>query len=102
VPWDGEFQPYQTTGEGGSLTPTGSGGQPWPPAALDNVADASQLPVYSPTGPLPTLIAEGAPAALATFTPEMGGQGMMVPIAGCDYPDQYDANDVAIPTGCTL
>ncbi|KAJ2922815.1 hypothetical protein H1R20_g14280, partial [Candolleomyces eurysporus] len=102
--WDGTFQPYMTGGAGAGLA-TGAGGYPWPPTTINGVgAAAIELPAYTATGTIATLPAP-------TFTGSSGqsissGNGWFnpddtalapTPVAGCTYPDAWNAEDAANP-----
>jgi glucan 1,3-beta-glucosidase len=88
---------------------------PWPPAAIGSIANAATLPTYTATGPVPTLpvsVADGvqvtgtASVPQPTATVSLGNgwanpadTGLMhVPIPGCAYPNQWDANNAAAVT----
>lgn len=68
------------------------------------------LPTYTATGPVPTLPTQTYSASTAGPTVD-GGNGWadkvdtalgMVPVAGCVYPNAWDATAVAVPTAlCT-
>ncbi|KAL1727248.1 glycoside hydrolase family 5 protein [Schizophyllum commune] len=111
-PFDGEYAPWATGGAGaGELAAT----YPWPPATINAVdgaqAPATALPTYTATGSVPTL------PVTATFSDarSIGGDGAgsgwyatqdsapaVTPVAGCEYPDSWDALDVPLPaTTCT-
>ncbi len=79
----------------------------WPPAAIGLFNDTSTLPLYPATGPIPTLPVPSQPVATPapTHTADFGtgwmnsaDNGLMhVPIAGCAYPDPWNASNAAIP-----
>ncbi|KAF8641449.1 hypothetical protein AX16_009962 [Volvariella volvacea WC 439] len=107
--FDGEFQPWQTGGVGaGTIAAASTAAFPWPPPSIANAGPATLLPSYTPTGVVQTL----PPITFAvTPTPSVDvGDGWFndadtagapTPIAGCTYPDQWDAVDAAIPPLCT-
>ena len=81
---------------------------PWPPYSLNNQPDAQILPTYTPTGPIPTLPAptfvnskgEQIDAGNGWFNPNDSPDGMYVPVAGCQYPDDWESVGVAVPPPC--
>ncbi|KAG8874497.1 hypothetical protein FRB97_005864 [Tulasnella sp. 331] len=101
-----------------SLTPQMTGGpgsgdfaasvrkaNPWPPTTIaPSGYSATQLPSYTQTGtPIPTL---SMPSVSATVTDNgwfdpSDTTPMYTPIAGCTYPDAWDATDVPLPAACT-
>lgn len=103
--FSGEFQPWQTGGAGaGQVASTFA----WPPATIQNApAAAAQLPTYTPTGTIATL-------PIPTYTntankPITSGNGWFnandntpapTEMAGCPYPNAWDAQAVAVPAGC--
>lgn len=106
--WDGTFQPYMTGGPGARLS-SSAGTYPWPPTNVAGVgAAAAALPSYTPTGTVATL-------PVPTFTGSSGqtisrGNGWFdaddtalapTPIAGCTYPNPWDAENAANPGACT-
>lgn len=108
--FDGNFQPWQTGGAGAGAIPAASTSQyPWPPATI-NGADApvTQLPSYTPTG---TLVSLSPPTLTVTSTKSVDfGSGwfntqdtVLAPtaIAGCKYPDSWDAIGIAVPPQCS-
>ncbi|KAH7107071.1 glycoside hydrolase [Auriculariales sp. MPI-PUGE-AT-0066] len=97
--FDGAYDTWQLTGEGATLNPATTEAYPWPPASLTGLPDGGALPTYTATGAIPTLVVTDAPAAMQTFTPDLGGVGMMVPIANCQYPDAYNAG-MTVPEAC--
>ncbi|KAF9512116.1 glycoside hydrolase family 5 protein [Hydnum rufescens UP504] len=115
-PFNGPLQSWQTGGSGaGTITPSQiSLYQAWPPASLSAsggpINDAAVLPTYTPTGSLTTL----PPPTLtmrsssATINAGNGWQdpsdtaSAYTPIAGCSYPDGWNAGAAATPTAaCT-
>ncbi|KAK0212093.1 glycoside hydrolase family 5 protein [Desarmillaria ectypa] len=105
VPFDGTYQSWMTGGAGaGTISAT----VPWPPASL-NGADAAVtlLPSYTSTGSVSTL-SPPTLTAKATRSADVGNGwydasdtgAAPTPIAGCTYPNAWDANNVAIPAVC--
>lgn len=106
--FDGQFQSWQTGGVGaGTIAASATAAFPWPPAAISNVgAPVNLLPTYTPTGSIVSL-----PPPTLTPTPtksvDVDGwfnskdtAGAPTPVAGCTYPDSWDAIDAAIPPVC--
>ena len=107
--FDGTFQPWQTGGVGaGTIAATATAADPWPPTSISNVdAPCSLLPSYTPTG---TIVSLPPPTLTASMTASVNvGSGWFdaqdtasapTPIAGCSYPNAWDAVGAAVPTGC--
>ncbi|KAF8525997.1 glycoside hydrolase family 5 protein [Hysterangium stoloniferum] len=112
-PFRGTYSAWQTGGAGaGTIAPSLSSEFPWPPASIAGVEAVSLLPTYTNTGPIETL-------PMPTFTFSAQGQVSTVsagsgwlnpqdtqpgvtPVAGCTYPDPWDATDAPLPTAaCT-
>jgi hypothetical protein len=104
--WSGQFDSWMTGGAGAGQLKTD---YPWPPATITNApAVPTALPAYTPTGSISTL-------PMPTYTDRAGkaivsGNGWYdaqdtvpapTPIAGCTYPDAWNAQNVAVPAGCT-
>lgn len=112
-PFNGTYQAYQTGGPGANgiinTADRASYGQ-WPPSSIGLVANAALLPTYTATGPVPTLSTESFPAPTLPTTIN-GGNGWFNPadnakgiitVAGCQYPNAWDATAVPVPTAtCT-
>ncbi|KAF9449262.1 glycoside hydrolase family 5 protein [Macrolepiota fuliginosa MF-IS2] len=108
--FDGAFQPWQTGGVGAGAIPAASTSQfPWPPASISGAsAPVTQLPSYTPTG---TIVSLPPPTLTATSakTVDVGGGWFNTkdtvlaptPMAGCKYPDPWNATDVPVPPQCT-
>ena len=108
------FQPWQTGGAGaGTIAPAALATvSVWPPAVINGAgADVAVLPSYTPTGVVSTLppptftgAAETAVATLGLdgWTDDSDTAGMMVEVAGCTYPDPWDALDVTAPTAACV
>ncbi|KAI0359285.1 glycoside hydrolase [Trametes cingulata] len=111
APFDGTFQAWQLGGAGaGTIAAGATADLAWPPQ-LSNVpaADMAQLPQYTPTGtiatlPPPTFSTPGVTVTAAVGNGWFNAQDTTpaaTPIAGCAYPDAWDAVGAAIPaTGC--
>jgi glucan 1,3-beta-glucosidase len=107
--FDGKFKSWQTGGAGaGTIAASATAQFPWPPASISNAgAPGSLLPVYTPTGTIVTL-----PPPTLTPSPSKSvdvGNGWFnakdtasapTSIAGCSYPDAWDAIGVAVPSAC--
>lgn len=108
--FDGNFEPWQTGGAGAGDIPAASTSQfPWPPATIAGVNVAvTQLPSYTSTAPIVSL---PPPTMTATATKSVDfGSGWLnaqdtalapTAIAGCQYPDAWDAVDAAVPPVCS-
>lgn len=100
-PFDGSYESWQTSGQGGTLTPTTTEDYSWPPPTLVDQGDAAALPVYTPTGELPKLAMPTGASGSGWFNAQ-DTRPAYVPIEGCNYPDPWNANGVAIPaSGCS-
>ena len=109
APFDGTFAPWMTGGAGaGNIAPAATQGLAWPPAEFTDVPQASMasLPQYTATGTVSTL---PPPSFSASATASVGNGWFdasdnapaVTPIAGCAYPDAWDAEDAQIPvSGC--
>ncbi|KAJ3981724.1 glycoside hydrolase family 5 protein [Lentinula detonsa] len=106
-PWNQTFQSWQTGGAGAgtiAATATAEFGI-WPPAQISGVA-ADQMafvPTYTPTGSVATL---PPPTLTATTRSVSEGNGWFdlsdttsaaTAIAGCSYPDAWDAISATVP-----
>jgi len=112
--FDGTYLPYQTGGPGAgtvSAAVVASYGA-WPPTSIGGVAQVSLLPTYTPTGPVPTLPTQTYASPTYTLPPGFDGgdgwfndqdsAGGMTTVAGCTYPNAWDAIAAAVPTAlCT-
>ncbi|KAF8514621.1 glycoside hydrolase superfamily [Gautieria morchelliformis] len=116
VPFAGTYLPWQTGGSGaGTINPSVSSQFVWPPATMAGVTPANQvalLPTYTNTAPVETL-------PMPTYTFTTGGststitsgngwldaqdtQGGVTAVAGCTYPDPWNAVSATLPTAaCT-
>jgi glucan 1,3-beta-glucosidase len=107
--FDGTYpEPWMTGGPGaGDIPPSVTADLPWPPPSLNAGTPVSLLPTYTPTGTIPTL---PPPSLTATPTTSVDvGNGWynpqdttsaMTPVAGCSYPDAWDATAVPVPPAC--
>lgn len=108
-PFDGTYQPWMTGGPGaGAIVASATILYAWPPALISGVnASAALMPSYTPTGIIPTL----PPPTLTpapTKSVDVGNgwydaqdtAGAMTPIAGCNYPNAWDAMGAALPPLC--
>ncbi|EJD51876.1 glycoside hydrolase [Auricularia subglabra TFB-10046 SS5] len=98
-PFDGQYQPWQTSGQGAVLAPSTTEDYTWPPPTLVDQANAAQLPTYTPTGELPKLPMPTGMKGTGWFN-QQDTQGAYVPVSGCTYPDPWSANGIAIPAAC--
>ncbi|TEB40085.1 glycoside hydrolase [Coprinellus micaceus] len=109
--FDGAHPATATGGVGaGTLDPVVAASHPFPPATISPSFSGTQLtllPTYTPTGSLKTL-----PVPTFTTAPSVSvGTGWnnandnelgYVPVAGCSYPDAWDAVSAALPAAtCT-
>lgn len=109
--FDGTYPATATGGAGaGTINPTQAASHTFPPATLGPSFSGTQiplLPTYTPTGSLKTL-----PAPTFTAPPSADvGNGWnnpsdkdlaYVPIAGCQYPDAWNAVNASLPSSpCT-
>lgn len=99
-PFDGAYASWQTSGVDATLTPSTTEDYSWPPPTLVDQPDAAQLPVYTPTGALPTLAMPTGASGNGWFNAQ-DTRGAYVPIQGCAYPDPWNAHGVPIPAGCS-
>ncbi|KAF5316968.1 hypothetical protein D9611_003607 [Ephemerocybe angulata] len=105
--WDETFAPAMTGGAGAGLS-NQAAQYPWPPTNIAGAGvAAAALPSYTATGPIVSLPAP-------TFTDSKGksisrGSGWFdaedtalapAPVAGCTYPDAWDAENAAVPAQC--
>ncbi len=102
--FDGNYEPWMTGGVGAGTIVAAAAGTPFPPAQLNGADDpAADLPQYTSTGtvhtlPGPSATSGGTPVSGWFYAQDTGLAPTTVP--GCDYPDAWDANDVAVPAGC--
>ncbi|KAF9022002.1 glycoside hydrolase [Hymenopellis radicata] len=95
--FDGNYQPWMTGGPGAGTITAAAAGTPYPPAELNGAnVPAAQLPQYTSTGTVTTL-----PALQRLAVVHQSDTGLApTTIPGCAYPNAWDANDAAVPTGC--
>ncbi|KAG8861682.1 hypothetical protein FRB96_002639 [Tulasnella sp. 330] len=79
---------------------------PWPPTTLAPGNSATALPTYTATGTVPTLAMPVFTSASVTVTDNgwfdsSDNAPMYTPVAGCTYPDPWDAISASIPQPCT-
>lgn len=106
------FEPWQTGGVGAGEIPAAALAtvSAWPPAVINGAGGAvAVLPSYTPTGTVSTLPPPTFTGAAATVAPTLDGwtndadtDGMMVEVAGCTYPDPWDALEVAAPAAACV
>ncbi|KAF7310457.1 Glycoside hydrolase family 5 protein [Mycena chlorophos] len=114
--WPGTFSSWQTGGAGAgtiAATAIASYGQ-WPPVTVSN-AKGTILLTYTPTATIPSLLYEmptvvptgSASASVVTMPAANMGSGWadeadtalaMAPVAGCTYPDAWNAIGLPAPT----
>ena len=101
------FAGYESWMTGGAGAGTMRTTYAWPPASINLAPAAAGLPTYTTTGAISTL-------PVPTYTDSAGkplgtGNGWFnandntpapTPIAGCTYPDPWDALSAAVPAGC--
>ncbi|KAH8822761.1 glycoside hydrolase family 5 protein [Flagelloscypha sp. PMI_526] len=103
VAWQtGDINPSVRT----SIAPSSSSAYPWPPKSINGaIVSSSAMPSYTETGvrvvlPVPTFT--GAPPSatrnLNGWFKENDDGRAIVPIAGCQYPNEYDG---VFPVGAT-
>ncbi|TFK45133.1 glycoside hydrolase superfamily [Crucibulum laeve] len=108
--FDGTFQPWMVGGSGaGQVNPAEVAQYPWPPPTISNApVPVAELPSYTSTGTIATLPPPTATAANGKTIDAGNGwfdaqDNTPAPttIAGCTYPDPWDAVDAAVPPVCT-
>jgi len=94
-PWAPPLKPYQTGGAGaGQIDAAVLASVAWPPPSISGGGAAAALPVYTPTGQVPTL---PVPTFTATASIDAGNgwanaadtAGLMVAVASCSYLDPW-------------
>ncbi|EKM81294.1 hypothetical protein AGABI1DRAFT_72198 [Agaricus bisporus var. burnettii JB137-S8] len=109
--FDGVFQSWQLGGAGAGDIPAASTTQfPWPPPTIVG-ADAvvTELPSYTSTAAIVSLPPPTMTATAATKSVDFGSgwfnaqDTALAPtaISGCQYPDAWDAEDIAVPPLCS-
>ena len=108
-PFNGQYQPWQTGGAGaGNIEPAATQDLVWPPASFTDVpaGEMALLPQYTPTGtvvtlPPPTFTASGTASVGNGWFNTQDNAPAVTAIAGCAYPDAWNAEDAQIPlAGC--
>jgi hypothetical protein len=105
------YLPWQTGGGDGVINDADQANFGlWPPTSIGDIPNATLLPTYTATGPIPTLPTQTypAPTPQATFD---GGNGWfnaadtipgITTVAGCSYPNAWDATALPVPAAvCT-
>ncbi|KAG9009474.1 hypothetical protein FRB94_014241 [Tulasnella sp. JGI-2019a] len=100
--------PQMTGGAGaGTFAQSVRAANPWPPTTLQPGGyDATLLPTYTATGTIPTLAMPTFTAASVTVTDNgwfdaSDTTPMYTPVAGCTYPDPWNAVNETVPDACT-
>jgi len=101
--FDGPLQPWQTGGAGaGDVNPTQvESWSQWPAPTLSNIPGyvVDQLPIYTPTGVVPTLTpVTGVASAGDGWYDSSDTISGYVGILGCDYPEPWEASGAPLPT----
>ncbi|KAG8995610.1 hypothetical protein FRB93_001114 [Tulasnella sp. JGI-2019a] len=100
------LKPAMTGGAGaGSFSNSVRAANPWPPTTLAPGGQSGDaLPTYTQTGtPIPTLAMPSSSASVTDdgwFNPA-DTTPMYTPVAGCTYPDAWDAQDASAPSACS-
>jgi len=102
------FDSWMTGGAGANtIAPALTTQYPYPPASLQG-SPVAQLPIYTSTGaistlpaPTPTDLNGKAIGSADGWFNDNDNQPAPTPIAGCTYPDPWDALAATIPTGCS-
>lgn len=105
--FDGAFDAWMTGGAGaGTIASTQTAQYPYPPTDLQGTP-VPGLPLYTSTGSIATLVAPTPTGSSGnTISPGNGwfnandAQPGPTPIAGCVYPDPWNALNATAPTGC--
>ncbi|KAF9068669.1 glycoside hydrolase family 5 protein [Rhodocollybia butyracea] len=109
APWSPPLATNQLgTNPSATLAASVTAQYPWPPATITFGGKAAQVPVYTPTGAIPTLATPTftQSGAKVTTTPSVGSgwenaadnAGLMVNIATCSYLDPWIGTTVAPPS----
>ncbi|TDL22966.1 glycoside hydrolase [Rickenella mellea] len=107
TPFNGQYESWQTGGAGaGSIAAASTAQFPWPPTSIAGAGDPATLPTYTPTGtvstlPPPTVTAPATAAAINGWFDAQDTALAYTTVAGCKYPDAWNALDVAVPPVCT-
>ncbi|QRW00896.1 Cellulase (glycosyl hydrolase family 5 protein) [Ceratobasidium sp. AG-Ba] len=104
-PWNGPLPASKTGGAGaGTIDGAYAAAHAWPPATLAGIPNAGVLPTYTATASVVTL--KPATYTAAGVDPGNGWAngkdqgGMYTPVAGCAYPNSWDAVGAAA-TACS-
>lgn len=110
-PFDGNYLPYQTGGGSGVINAADVAQfGTWPPTSIGLVANAALLPTYTATGAIPTLPTQSFPAPTPSAKIDYGDgwfddadtAGGVTTVAGCPYPNAWDATAAPVPAAaCT-
>ncbi|CCA73562.1 related to EXG1-exo-beta-1,3-glucanase (I/II), major isoform [Serendipita indica DSM 11827] len=99
--FSGAYTPAQVGGPGAGTAVQGLDSYPWPPTAIGGYPSVAGLPTYTATGALSTLPVPTFASATASvgdgWTNNADTTPMAVPVAGCTYPDPWNALTAAIP-----
>jgi len=106
-PWTPPLSAWQTGGVGAGTLAADQAALVWPPRTISNAGAASRLPIYTPTGVVPTLPEPTfSPRPTSNqFTAGRGWNnpgdtaGLMVPISTCSYLDPW-VGDADPPPVC--
>lgn len=103
TPFSGEYQGYMTGGVGaGTFAAAATAGNEWPPTSIAGIPARSMAnaPTYTPTGTVVTLsgasVTSGATPVKGWFNAQDTALAPTT-IAGCTYPDGWNAQDLAVP-----
>ena len=106
-PFNGEYLPWQTGGDGaGTVPPSVTASFPWPPVSISGAGAPSIMPQYTPTGTITTL---PPPTFTASNPPGVDGwyntgdtAPAPTPMPGCTYPNAWEVGGAALPiAGCS-
>jgi len=110
-PFVGTYSSWQTGGAGaGSIAAATSEELPWPPTTIAHISTpgaVSLLPTYTNTAPAETLTMAAIITVNGAQITASAGNGWENPndtgggptaVAGCTYPDPWDALTAAMPT----
>ncbi|KAF8633475.1 hypothetical protein AX15_001435 [Amanita polypyramis BW_CC] len=109
TPFDGTFLPWQT-GTPSSIPASSTSSYPWPPPSITSAdVPVSLLPTYTDTATIITLPVPTFTSVPGSVTQSFNGwydasdtRGGITTVAGCPYPDEYDATFSVTPTApCT-
>ncbi|KAF9260539.1 glycoside hydrolase family 5 protein [Marasmius fiardii PR-910] len=97
--FSGQYDSWMTGGVGaGTIAAAATVGFSWPPASMSGVPPGSMsfLPTYTPTGSVTTLSGPTS-ASLKGWFNGADQTGAPATIAGCSYPDGWNAQDSPVP-----